>query len=471
MGGNYTSTGCPVIETLPHDPTRFLGGGDLNWQLHNTGWLVCGCLTVLATATSTWLVSRHLSYFYHPKEQRHVVRLLFMPVIYSTCSFGSYYFTRQAIYWQLLRDCYEAVVIGSFFFLLTSFLSNPPPTPETPHPQPHTTRFERAAQLRLSVKDVHLKKWMWPLGKWKWRPAGGGAGEGEAFLWWMRVCIGQYILVRPLSTVAAVIGQSLGFVVSAIRARLDVDRYHCVGDDCDVLYMPLKDVLAPHQPVLKFLCVKLVVFFMFWQETLLSFFPTFGIIKSSAFWTAEDITIGLAALLACFEMVIFSVLHIKAFPYQPYRALAPSDGTAASQQRSTYRKTRRPRALLTVLNFADFGREIVEEIRFLCRGGRPGDELLEERRRDDFEAIMGQSRPRVKARTSDVQEELAKLDRLAAQGNLPVPLALLRRRNAGILATGKGSNRIGHRRRARRGATLCIRFTPKVAGTPICAPV
>lgn len=148
------------------------------------------------------------------------------------------------------------------------------------------------------------------------------------------------------------------------------------------------------------------------------------IIESSAFWTAEDITIGLAALLACFEMVIFSVLHIKAFPYQPYRALAPSDGTAASQQRSTYRKTRRPRALLTVLNFADFGREIVEEIRFLCRGGRPGDELLEERRRDDFEAIMGQSRPRVKARTSDVQEELAKLDRLAAQGNLPVPLAL-----------------------------------------------
>lgn len=44
--------------------------------------------------------------------------------------------------------------------------------------------------------------------------------------------------------------------------------------------MPLKDVLAPHQPVLKFLCVKLVVFFMFWQETLLSFFPTFGVSRS-----------------------------------------------------------------------------------------------------------------------------------------------------------------------------------------------
>lgn len=34
-------------------------------------------------------------------------------------------------------------------------------------------------RLRESVRDLHLKKWTWPLGRWKWRPARGGPGEGE----------------------------------------------------------------------------------------------------------------------------------------------------------------------------------------------------------------------------------------------------------------------------------------------------
>lgn len=29
------------------------------------------------------------------------------------------------------------------------------------------------------VKEFHLKKWMWPFGWVKWRPAKGGKGEGE----------------------------------------------------------------------------------------------------------------------------------------------------------------------------------------------------------------------------------------------------------------------------------------------------
>lgn len=155
----------------------------------------------------TWTCPQ--AFFYHPTEQRHIVRLLFMPVIcasnvYSTpscyafglwhssasctdtllpadavCSFLSYFFYRQALYFQLVRDCYEALVIASFFFLLLSYLSNPPPSPETPIPKPYATKRERDARLRASVRDLHLNKWMWPLGRWKWRPAGGGPGEGE----------------------------------------------------------------------------------------------------------------------------------------------------------------------------------------------------------------------------------------------------------------------------------------------------
>ncbi|GAA6001388.1 hypothetical protein JCM10207_006639 [Rhodosporidiobolus poonsookiae] len=328
---NYTSTGCPAPEVLPHDPVPFFSNGEIHFKAHDVGWLLCGIFTVVASVTSIWLMLKHLAFFYHPHEQLHIVRLLFMPIIYAVCSFLSYYFYRQALYFQLLRDCYEALIVAAFFFLLLSYLSDPVPTRAEPHPQPYPTKAERNAQLRKVFKDLHLKKWMWPLGWIKWRPAQGGPGEGEAFLWWMRVCIGQYVLVRPLSTLAAVIGEASGYYCLASWSLKFVHIWSSAAICISVtvamyavlqLYMPLKKELAPYAPVLKFLCIKSVVFFTFWQETALSFLVTVGVIKSRQYWSAEEIVIGLSALLSCLEMMIFAALHVKAFSYLPYRALA-----------------------------------------------------------------------------------------------------------------------------------------------------
>ncbi|GAA5895324.1 hypothetical protein JCM8208_005978 [Rhodotorula glutinis] len=470
MSSSHMSVaGCPVHEALPHDPVPFFSSGDINFKAHDVGWLVCGTLAVVATITSCWLIRKHLSFYCHPTEQRHIVRLLAMPIVYAICSFLSYFWYRQALYFQLVRDCYEAIVIAEFFFLLLSYLSNPSPTPEDPIPIPYATRAERDAQLRESVKDVHLKKWMWPLGWLKWRPAGGGPGEGEAFLWWMRVCIGQYVVVRPLSTLASVIGEATGYYClaswspkfvhvwasAAITVSVTVAMY-CVLQ----LYMPLREPLKPYQPVLKFLCVKLVVFFTFWQETALSFLVTVDVIKNRQYWTAEEIVVGLSALLSCLEMVIFAFLHVKAFSYLPYRALAPAvrlspDGTpllsslddppleldadkahsfaswSAWNARVAARdvalsrlakpklpsgfdpssgalprkadglpllqQTRKWPALLAALDLRDLFGEIGDETRFVLRGGRVDESaLLEVRRRDDLEKAFSGSRPAVK---------------------------------------------------------------------------
>ncbi|BGP32346.1 hypothetical protein JCM10296v2_004127 [Rhodotorula toruloides] len=416
MSHNYTSTGCPAPELLPRDPVPFFQDGNINFKAHDVGWICCAFFTVIASATSIWLISRHLAFFYHPTEQRHIVRLLFMPVIYAVCSFLSYFFYRQALYFQLVRDCYEALVIASFFFLLLSYLSNPPSSPDTPVPKPYATKREREARLRESVRDLHLKKWMWPLGRWKWRPAGGGPGEGEAFLWWMRVCIGQYVLVRPLSTLASVIGEVTGYYClaswspkfvhiwssAAICVSVTVAMY-CVLQ----LYMPLKDQLKPYSPVLK-----------------VPFLITVGVIKNRQYWSADEIVIGLAALLSCFEMVLFAFLHVRAFTYLPYRALAapladdhdlekgevwdplassdapsplkrpkhPYDSTHPPPRRPdgspTLQQTRRWPALLRVLDLRDLFVEIKEETRFVVRGGEVGEEALMRRKREEARKVV-----------------------------------------------------------------------------------
>ncbi|GAA5850655.1 hypothetical protein JCM8547_001946 [Rhodosporidiobolus lusitaniae] len=462
---NYTSTGCPAHEVLPHDPVPFFSNGEITFKAHDVGWLVCGICTIVASSTSIWLICKHLSFFYHPHEQRHIVRLLFMPVIYAVCSFLSYFFYQQALYFQLLRDCYEALVIASFFFLLMSYLSNPVPTPDNPHPRPFKTKAERNAQLRSWFVGWHLDKWMWPLGRVKWRPAGGGEGEGEAFLWHCRFWIGQYVIIRPLSTFVAVLAQATGYYCLASWSPKFLHLWTMVAITLSVtvaLYavlqfpVALKEPLKPYRPMLKFLCVKLVVFFMFWQETGLSFLVTVGLIKSRTYWSAEEICIGIGALLACIEMVFFSFLHVKAFTYLPYRALAapvsyncpqlyadeddekipldPSkpltfaewdarDRRAKEREKALSRlakppkqtgdssspptkadgtpllqQTRKWSALLTCLNLLDVGRELVAEAKFVFRGGRleEMEERLLDARSRDLEAVMGEKRGEVR---------------------------------------------------------------------------
>ncbi|GAA5894050.1 OSTA/TMEM184 family protein [Sporobolomyces salmoneus] len=456
---HYSKSGCPLAETLPRDPVPFFSNGDLNFKAHDVGWLVAGMFSVIATWCSVWLILKHLSFFYHPSEQRMIVRILFMPIIYAWCSFFSYYFVHQALYWQLARDCYEAIVIGSFFYLLVSYLSNPRPTAETPFPQPYKTQAERAAQLRSTVKDVHVKKWIWPLGWLKFRCAKGGSGEGESFLWLMRVLVGQYVIVRPLTTLASVIGEYTGYYCLASWSPKFVHVWSSAAITISVtiamyvvlqLYVTLKKDLDPYSPVMKFLAVKLVVFFTFWQESSLSLLVTIGVIKNRTYWSAEDIVVGISGLLSCFEMMIFAFMHVKAFPYLPYRALASpipldskvevddleksippqclsfeewSEWDRKVKQREKdqarlakmkppkrvgdlpilkpdgspiLQQTKKWPAFVKCLRVTDLIRELSEETKWVARGGRVEmtQELLEENRRDDHEAVVGLVRPK-----------------------------------------------------------------------------
>ena len=51
------------------------------------------------------------------------MRILFMIPIYSTVSFLSYVYYLHAIYFEVLRDCYEAFAIASFFTLLCNYVA------------------------------------------------------------------------------------------------------------------------------------------------------------------------------------------------------------------------------------------------------------------------------------------------------------------------------------------------------------
>lgn len=125
-----------------------------------------------------------------------------MVPIYSVASFLSYFFVAQALYFQLVRDCYESIVIAAFFQLLLAYLAE-----EKGERNP--TEAERHVVLRRRFRNVRVKKWIFPLGFVRWRPDGGGTGEGASFLWLMRLGVIQYVVIRPLSTLVSVVTQAI----------------------------------------------------------------------------------------------------------------------------------------------------------------------------------------------------------------------------------------------------------------------
>jgi hypothetical protein len=113
----------------------------------------------------------------------------------------------QAIVFQLVRDCYEAVVITSFVWLLLQYVGDSP------------------AEQNEVFSQVKLKKWVWPLGWWRYRPT------GLHFLWIMKICILQYAIVRPVCTIVSCVAWiCLSSALTGVyRPRWDCSTWACTA--------------------------------------------------------------------------------------------------------------------------------------------------------------------------------------------------------------------------------------------------
>jgi hypothetical protein len=84
-------------------------------------------------------------------------------------------------------------------------------------------------------------------------------------------------------------------------------------------YVQLRTPLAEHKPFLKVLAIKLVIFLSFWQTAAISVgTSTLQIVHPNEVIAYPDLKVGIPSLLLCFEMALFSILHLWAFPHRPY---------------------------------------------------------------------------------------------------------------------------------------------------------
>jgi len=196
--------------------------------------------------------------------------------------------------------------------------------------------------------------------------------------WFTIVYVGvyQYCFVRVFFTSVAGITQATGrycesslhpafahiWVMAFEAASVSVAMYCLIQ-----FYIQMKGELAPHRPGLKIACIKLVIFFSFWQSLVINFLVSSGTIKPSKRIQYADIKVGIPNMLLCVEMAIFAVLHIFAFKAQPYYLERYPDGDMSVPTKYAHSA---PRALLSVFNPWDIIKSVAWGFKWLFVGVR-----------------------------------------------------------------------------------------------------
>ena len=299
------------------------------------------------------LVYLHLTHWYMPEVQKYVVRILLMVPIYAIQSWLSLVFRDARIYIDSLRDFYEAFVIASFVYYLMELLGGQDSLVEI-----------------LSQKDPSLGHHTFPLSlvlePWE---------LGRHFMLQCKHGVLQYVAFKCVATVVIFVCVSLqvygegefnwfrayGYLAFFQNMSVMYALYCLV-----MLYSAVNEELrnpVNWNPLGKFLCVKGVIFFTWWQGVVIFYLRAHGIIGNIGSWSSEDVANGLIDYCIVVEMVGFAIAHSYTFTYKEYLPnnipsdaldhIATNEAVLNEEPSQQTRRYRPPATLHTPMGFSD----------------------------------------------------------------------------------------------------------------------
>lgn len=203
---------------------------------------------------------------------------------------------------DLIKECYEALVIAKFLDLLYGYLNISISEDIVPdemkgreiHHMFPMTLFQPST-TRLNHQTLKLLKY------WTW----------------------QFVVTRPVCSFLMSGLQLLGmyppsWVSWTFTVILNISFFVAMYSLL-VFYHVFAKELAPHKPLAKLLCVIGIVFFSFWQGVVLDILVKTGVLKSHHFWLdVEHVEEAIQNVMICVEMVGFSVIQQYAFHFERY---------------------------------------------------------------------------------------------------------------------------------------------------------
>ena len=305
-----------------------------------------GCALV-TTLLASLLVHAHLTYYVDALAQTYIIRILFMPVLYALTSMFSILFVRYIVYFQFVRDCYEAFVLYQFFALLLHYFNteaciqqdeqemgefslatesasdsgeNESPSYISTISASHREVDETTGSYLSRMGHVTLP---FPL---KCYPP---FVAGDRFLVYIRRIVFQYVLLKPLMAFVAIILEYFGlyhrgsynprygylWLTAILNVSISVAFYGLY-----VFYHITHHHIKIYHPLSKLLAVKAAIFFTFWQAAGISALYEFQIVGPlTPELNADDSAAIMNNTLIGGEMVLLAIFNMIVFPYQEYK--------------------------------------------------------------------------------------------------------------------------------------------------------
>lgn len=250
-----------------------------------------------AMALAIFHIYRHLLNYTEPTYQRYIVRIIFMVPVYALMSFLSLIFPDSSIYFNSIREVYEAWVIYNFLSLCLAWVGGP-----------------GAVVLSLSGRAM---KPSWCLMTCCFPPV---PLDGRFIRRCKQGCL-QFVILKPFLVAVTLILYAKGKYkdgnFSPKQSYLYLTIIYTISYTMALyalalFYVACKDLLQPFNPVPKFIIIKSVVFLTYWQGVLVFLAAKSGFIKD-----AEEAA-QFQDFIICVEMLIAAVGHLYAFPYKEY---------------------------------------------------------------------------------------------------------------------------------------------------------
>ncbi|XVF41680.1 hypothetical protein PTKIN_Ptkin01aG0299400 [Pterospermum kingtungense] len=253
--------------------------------------------TAGAIALAILHIYRHLLNYTEPIFQRYIVRIIFMVPVYALMSFLSLVLPQSSIYFNSIREVYEAWVIYNFLSLCLAWVGGP-------------------GAVVLSLSGRVLKP-SWCLMTCCFPPI---PLDGRFIRKCKQGCL-QFVILKPILVAVTLVFYAKGKYkdgnFSPNQAYLYLTIIYTISYTTALyalllFYMACKDLLQPFNPVPKFIIIKSVVFLTYWQGVLVFLAAKSGFIKD-----AEEAA-QFQNFIICVEMLIAAVGHLFAFPYKEY---------------------------------------------------------------------------------------------------------------------------------------------------------